>query len=161
MVKRFIQGDKELAYKLRALGGAASDKALRSAAMSATLPVLRSAQSRAPVREGSDPKRTYLGRLVAPGFLKRNIARRSMITRGGVRVDIGPKAEAFYGTQFIEIGTSRIAAQPWLRPAFYSHKNEMPRILGDKLRAKIEAIKKKRFKQYRARNKTGILKGIG
>lgn len=121
-----IIGLRELNRKLSLLADKPRGKALRSAALSATLPALRAAQNRAPVGkppyESGDPYpvRSYKGRLRTPGFLKRNIARKTRVSRdkNSVRVMIGPKAEAFYGTTFIELGTSSIPKRPWLEPSF-------------------------------------------
>lgn len=140
-----IKGAKELSRKLSALGAAAGGKALRSALMSAALPVLREAQARAPVSDRDYLKKTYKGRYVAPGFLKRNIARKSILYKNKqtAKVLIGPKPEAFYGTQFIELGTSTIPKQPWLEPAFRSQKNAAVRRLSERLKSLIEKAARK------------------
>lgn len=98
--------------------------------MSAMVPALRDAKARAPkadppYRYGDKtvdpyPKKTYLGRRVAPGFASRNVVRVSRLNkdRTSVRVSLGVRAEAFYAVQFIELGTSRIFKRPWLEPSF-------------------------------------------
>lgn len=113
--------------------------------MSAALPALRAAQSRAPISDRDYLKKTYKGRYVAPGFLRRNIARKSILSRDKrfVKVMIGPKPEAFYGTQFIEIGTSTIPKQPWLEPAFKSQKTVMVQQLSARLKQLILKAAKK------------------
>ena len=146
-----ITGFKELSAQLSAMGRAAGGKALRSAAMTATLPVLHKAKENAPVGnppyESGDPypKRTYKGRLVTPGFLKRNIARKSQLSRDGQRVTVmvGPRAEAFYGTQFIELGTSAIPRRPWLEPAFRSSLNAVNARMKERLKVLIDKAAKK------------------
>ena len=140
------EGFKALSRQLNKLGAAAGGKVLRSAAMSASLPILRAAQTNAPVNDRDYLKRTYKGRLVAPGFLKRNIARKAILSKDKrfVKVMIGPKPEAFYGTQFIEVGTSKIPARPWLRPAIESKRSEAVRRLGEQLKKNIlKAAKRK------------------
>lgn len=140
-----VQGLRELSKKLSELGPAVGGKYLRSAAMSATLPVLREAQARAPVNDRDYLKKTYKGRYVSPGFLKRNIARKSRLSRDKrfAYVYIGPRPEAFYGTQFVELGTSKMAKNPWLEPAFRAKKDEVTRRLGEVLKRKIEQVAKK------------------
>jgi len=135
-----IKGLKELSRKLSALGAAVGGKTLRSAAMSAALPALRAAQARAPISDRDYLKKTYKGRYVAPGFLKRNIASKSILYRDKrtVKILIGPKPEAFYGTQFIEIGTSTIPKSPWLEPAFRSQQAVMVQQLSARLKQLIE-----------------------
>ena len=83
-------GFEDLVRKLNELGAAVGGRVLRSALMTASLPALRSIQAAAPV--GTKAHRTYKGRLVAPGFLKRNIRRKSLLARDKSRaiVLIGP-----------------------------------------------------------------------
>lgn len=122
-----IHGFRELSNQLKAMGDAAGGKALRAAAMSAMLPAVKEARAAAPVgnppfEDGKDPYpvRTYTGGLRTPGFAKRNIARKSFISkdRRQVKVMLGVRPKAFYAVQFLELGTSRIPKRPWLEPAF-------------------------------------------
>ena len=139
-----IRGFRELNRKLNRMAEAPRGKLLRRAVMQGTLPALRAAQSAAPVGtppyESGDPYpvRTYKGNLRAPGFLKRNIARKSVLSsdKRAVRVMIGPRPEAFYGTQFIELGTTRSAKQPWLEPAF---RSSLPAV-NARLKARLKAL---------------------
>jgi hypothetical protein len=98
-----IDGLSALSKKLEGIEAATSAKLLRSAAMSATLPTFRKIQAAAPV--GSTVHRTYKGRLVAPGFLKRSIRRKSWLKGGKATVMIGVRREAFYGIAFLDRGT--------------------------------------------------------
>lgn len=113
-----VSGLAQLSKQLDQLEDAAQGKALRSAALSASLPTFRAAQAMIP--KGRVPHKTYKGRLVAPGFASRNVRRVSKLSRGGgsVSVRIGVRREAFYAVQFLELGTSKMAAQPWLVPAY-------------------------------------------
>jgi len=136
-----IKGHRELSAQLSKLGKAAGGKALRSGAMSAMLPALRAAQAAAPVRAGdSGLKRTYKGRLVAPGFASRNVKRRSFMSydKRTVWVSLGMAKEAFYAVSFIELGTSTYARKPWLEPAFRRSLPEVYRALGVNLKRTID-----------------------
>lgn len=115
-----IKGLKKLNKQLSKLSRAAGGKALRSAALSAMLPALKEARASAPVRKRGGLKRTYKGRLVAPGFASRNLARKTKLRRDKKSVIsmLGVKPEAFYALSFIELGTSKISRRPWLEPAF-------------------------------------------
>ena len=137
-----ITGTRELSRKLVALGKQVGPKILRSATLSATLPILRQAQVNAPVNDRDFLRVTHTGRRVAPGFLKRNIKRKTILSRdkSKVIVLIGPTSEAFYGTQFVEIGTSKMAPQPWLRPAVRQRRKEFIARLRAKLKAGIEKV---------------------
>lgn len=151
-----IKGARELSLKLSEMGKAAGGKALRSAVMSASLPALRAAQQAAPVGnppyQTSDgrsvdpyPKRTYKGRLVTPGFASRNIRRVSRLSsdRTVATVKIGPRSEAFYAVQFIELGTSKIAKRPWLEPSFRQSIPQVNEKLKERLKALIDKAAKK------------------
>ena len=137
-----IKGMAELEKKLKAIGGAMAEKALRQALMNASTPAFKAIKLAAP--RGSRPHRTYKGRWVAPGFLSRSIVRRSRIRRGHsktwAQVIIGVRDEAFYGVQFLERGTKKIPAKPWLAKTFERYQAEMERRLKEQLRRKIERI---------------------
>lgn len=134
-----VKGSRELSQALKRLGGAAGGKALRSAARSAMLPVKKRAQAYAPQRDASGaPRKTYKGRIAAPGFLSRNIIVKTLRTRARnyAHIRVGPNAEAYYGTVFVERGTRYQAAQEWLTPAFQASLTEV----DDRLKIRIRAL---------------------
>lgn len=151
-----VLGYKELSTQLKAMGTSVGGKTLRAAAMSAMLPALRAAQAAAPVADppyvydgvSKDPypKRTYKGRLVAPGFAKRNVARKAVVSKDKTKVNImlGVKQEAFYAVQFIELGTSRIPKRPWLEPAFRASLESVDERLKEQLKRRIDLAAKKK-----------------
>lgn len=115
-------------------------KALRSALMSATLPVVKEARARAPL--GKLPHKTYKGRIVSPGFLARSLGRKSRVNRDGtgVSVSIGVRNEAFYGVQFLELGTSKIPRRPWLVPSYEAKHREALDIFKARLKERIDKV---------------------
>lgn len=155
-------GYRELNRKLNAMGRAPAGKALRSAAMTAMLPALRTAQAFAPHAdppygpyEGISkstgrpwksgvkdpyPVRTYKGRLRTPGFASRNVARKSRISRDKTQVTVmlGVKPEAFYAVSFSELGTSRTPPKPWLEPAFRQSIPQVDARFRHQLKARID-----------------------
>ena len=138
-----LKGYRELSKQLQALGAAVGGKTLRSATLLATTPVMREARRRIPV--GVDAHKTYKGRVVAPGFAKRSIARKAFLSRdkSTAYCIVGVKPEAYYALQFVEMGTSKQSAQPWLEPAFRATQDEQIERLGANLRKKILAAVKK------------------
>lgn len=117
--------------------------ALRFATRKAAQVVRDEAAARAPV--GTMAHKTYKGRKVAPGFLSRNLnaAVTYIRSRGVVLARIGPRREAFYGSQFVEVGTSRTPKQPWLVPAYESKRQEVEQTFVRELRAAIaRAVKR-------------------
>lgn len=134
-----LQGSAELDRKLQELGAAVAKKATRQAAREALQIAKSAAQASAPI--GSAPHRTYKGRLVAPGFASRHIKVATKVPRPGLAIaSLGVESEAFYALQFIELGTAKIPARPWLRPAFERSIPAMIKKFGESLAAKIEKV---------------------
>lgn len=117
-----LLGVAQLTRQLKELGKLDDGKALRQAAREGMKPVFKAAQQAIPV--GTKEHRTYKGRLVGPGFAKRNLKIVVSLSKDkqSATAILGVSAEAFYVVQFVELGTSNQAAQPWLRPAFYGNK---------------------------------------
>ena len=138
-----LEGFKELSRQLKELGRTVGGNALRSAANAALMPALRKARQTVPV--GTVAHKTYKGRLVAPGFLRRSLKRSTKLGRNRniVFARLGVKEEAFYGVVFLERGTSKIQKRPWLVPAFESTKDESLKLLSERLKKRIEAAAKK------------------
>lgn len=115
-----LEGARELERKLRALGDAARGKVLRSGVRAAIKPAEKAARIRIPA--SGDAHRTYKGRLVAPGFARRSIRVVTKLSKDGEKASaaLGVRKEAFYAVQFVERGTSRQGANPWLRESFAS-----------------------------------------
>ena len=72
-------------------------------------------------------------------MLRAKLSRDKQAAQAGV----GVKAEAFYGTQFLEFGTSRIAKRPWLTPALTTRRNEVMDRLKERLKDQIDKARKK------------------
>lgn len=139
---RQLEGVAELMKKLDALGKLEDGKALRAAGRAAGRVVAD--RARALIPKGDVAHRTYKGRLVAPGFASRSIRYIASLSKDKqkVTVIVGVRAEAFYAVQFVELGTSKMERQPWLRPAFQSTIDQQEAALADHLRKTIEKIAK-------------------
>lgn len=137
-----IDGVEKLAAQLKELGAQAGGKTLRAAALSASLPALKAIQAAAPV--GDVAHRTYKGRLVAPGFLRRNIRRKALLhtDRSKAIVLIGPAQEAFYA-EFLEKGTLKMSAQPFMEQGFDASKQDVVDRLMTALRRGIDRVRAK------------------
>ncbi len=128
-----VEGLQELEKQLRELGGnngIAGAKVLRSAMMSASLPMYKQMKASAPVSKDPTPRKRK-GRggesvIIRPGFLKHRVRRRSYVNRKGtgnrnisgngvVKVRLG--AFTPYAL-YVEMGTEKAPAQPFIRPAF-------------------------------------------
>jgi HK97 gp10 family phage protein len=137
-----LEGVAELMSKLDALGRLEDGKTLRAAGRRAGRVIVD--RARALIPKGTVAHRTYKGRLVAPGFASRSIRYVATVSKDKQKVTVlvGVRAEAFYAVQFVELGTSKMGKQPWLRPAFQSTIDQQQSAIADHLRATIEKIAK-------------------
>jgi HK97 gp10 family phage protein len=131
-----LQGMAELDRKLAGLSASLQAKALRQAASAAMQPTVAEMRLAAPV--GKKAHKTYKGRLVAPGFLKRSLRKRTKIKDGKVLVDVGVRAEAYYGVLFIERGTVKMRAHPWFVRTFEANRGKIESRFREELQKRIE-----------------------
>ena len=83
--------------------------------------VKESIEDKAPEREGS-------------GNLKRSIeVSKIKIKEGQKIVEVGPNDDGFYG-KFLEFGTTKMAAQPFMGPGFEAVKDEAVEAIKDTIR---------------------------
>lgn len=121
-----LTGFKEFQALLQKLPGKIAEKVVAQAAFAGAKVIRDDAKQRAPL--GTVPHyRSFKGKrgaLVQPGNLRREIrARKAKREKWGeVRYKVGMTGRAFYG-RFLEFGTRKMAARPWLRPAFDNNTN--------------------------------------
>ena len=99
---------------------------------------------------GSEFHKTYKGRTVAPGFSARNIKRVAWAARGAkniVKAAVGLSKEAFYAVAFVERGTSKMPAQPWLVPSFEATQDRVLSRFSASLKKRIERAAKRAAKR--------------
>lgn len=141
---KHLVGVKELTQKINAMGTVFAAKNLRGVSKDA-LEVAEHV-ARANIPRGTEPHKTYKGRLVSPGFALATLHIETFINKatGTAVAVLGVAREAFYAVLFVELGTSKMPAQPWLRPAFEQSKDPMLQRLAASLRERVEKIAKKR-----------------
>jgi HK97 gp10 family phage protein len=141
-----LEGVRETYAQIRALGEVQETRVLRSAVREAGKPILREMVSRAPV--GALMHRTYKGRFVAPGFLRRSL--RMVVTRikktGSIAAIFGARKEAFYGPQFVERGTVKQRAQEFMVAAIESQQEQALQRFADTMRKRLASIAKRASK---------------
>jgi HK97 gp10 family phage protein len=139
-----LEGVAELTRKLNAMGAATAGKELRGTARQSMKVLQNAAIAAAPV--GTVPHTTYKGRRVFGGFTKRTMRLAAWVNKrtGVVEAVVGPSGEAFYATSFVERGTSKMGARPWLRPAFAAVKDQVLESIGTQLRKRLERIARRR-----------------
>ena len=137
-----LEGFAELAAAMRELGQRAAKNALRRAVSSGAVLVRNEARANAPVDTGEMKKDIQVkrekdqrdGPLSAKYSVFVRSGKKSRLAGSGRNVD----KDSFYW-KFIEYGTSKMAAQPFMRPAFEAKKEDAVQAIGKVL---DEAIQK-------------------
>jgi HK97 gp10 family phage protein len=140
-----VEGVAELTRQLQALGKLEDGKAIRASVRAAMKPALDRARQLIP--KGTDKlHRTYKGRLVAPGFASRSVRMITTVSRDKQQAAavLGVRREAFYAVQFVELGTSKQPARPWLRPAFKSTRDQQLAAMQKSLQGSINRARRQR-----------------
>lgn len=117
-----LTGVDEILNKLQQMGanvGRLENKALKNAAE----PVLEDAKANVPVRTGKLKK----------GLKITNVKKKDGMKYILVGVDRGDNSEVFYG-KFIEFGTSKMPARPFLQPAYEKNKNTIRKAIAETLK---------------------------
>lgn len=139
-----LQGAAELERKLLALrNDVPAERVMRPIVRAGIKPAFDKAAATIPV--GTEAHRTYKGRLVAPGFSKRSLRIVTRVSEDKTRISaaLGVRKEAFYAVLFTELGTSKMPARPWLRPAMRSTIRQQEDALVVKLRKEVDKATKK------------------
>jgi HK97 gp10 family phage protein len=141
-----IEGAAELSQLLKLLGGAVSGRVLRAAVKEAMMGTYARAVNTVPIGEKSHA--TYTGRWVAPGFTQANLRLKTWVSKdkSAAAAMVGVNPEAYYALQFVELGTARIPAAPWLTPAFEASKDQAVQSVGSEMRKRITRIATARAK---------------
>lgn len=108
-----IKGADEMKKKLAGLSDAVAGAKVRIALRAGALVVLNSAKERVPVRTGT---------------LRRSLAIED--GPGPLEVSIGSDVEY---APYVEFGTSKMAARPYLRPALDENIGEVQTVIGEAL----------------------------
>lgn len=139
-----LEGVAALTAQLNEFGAKVAAKELRQTVGKALEVAEHAARANIPV--GELPHFTYRGRLVSGGYAVSTLHIETKINKktGSAVAMLGVGREAFYAVQFVELGTSKMPARPWLRPAFESSEDPMLQAIATELRARIEKIAAKR-----------------
>lgn len=124
-----IKGLEQLISKLNNLPEKLEKKVIRAAVRKGAILVRDKAREKAPVKTGT---------------LKKSIKIRSnKVANGIISFKIGPTndkkkgTDVFYG-RFIEFGTSKMAAKPFMRPALDESETEVLNVVIDNIKSKLE-----------------------
>ncbi len=139
MADQFMQltGFKELAAALRELPQKVARNALRSAVNAGATKIRKQAQQNAPMDSGLLKKNIYQRQIrEASGPERQTFA--VGVRSGRARNKDGSKKELPYYWRFMEFGTSKLPAAPFLRPAFDAQKDAAIQAIADKLDERIQ-----------------------
>ena len=115
MAEDILDGFLELSEELNRMAKACSEKSRKNALEKGSDIIVKAARARAPIDTG---------------LLSREGIAAEVIS--GEIADIGWTADAFYG-RFLEMGTSKMAARPHLRPAYEAKKNQVVQVMIETL----------------------------
>jgi len=146
-------GFEELAKKFRKLEMKTQDKLTTQVPRFAMTPVRDAGRSNGPkgirghfvarkrVSKAHGAARTG-GIYVPPGYGARSIDIdvKRWSNKAGATVSVGPSSNAFYLTQFVEIGTGKQPRQDWLLKTYRQTKSQVEKRFADRMGQKIEQL---------------------
>lgn len=138
-----LQGVAALIQKLRDVGSLDDGKALRAAVRAGMRPALLAARSKIPIaKKPYRLSKVYGGGKVDPGYAQKAIRMITTVSPDKQQASalMGVRKKAFFAVSFVELGTSKMAAEPWLRPAFYSTQEAQKEALAAKLAAYLAKV---------------------
>ena len=135
-----VIGDKALQKSLRELGAPKYQrKVVRKALREAAKPILRSAREKVP----SDTGKLRKGLRIRAAKSRRGRFGIRVMTPPRAYLGIDPEAKGYYPAH-VELGTRRMAARPYLRPAFDENREKSLGLFARELRKAIDAEWRKR-----------------
>jgi HK97 gp10 family phage protein len=152
VVASALEGVPELTAALNELGVKLAAKQLVGTVKDAMAEAEHRARARLP--QGTEPHKTYRGRLVSPGYAISTLHVEAKLDKrtGSAVALLGVGREAFYAAIFVELGTVHSPAQPWLRPSFEDSEEPMLQQIGRSLKDRVERTRKSAMRaQQRAR----------
>lgn len=135
-----ITGAAEIEKLLKMLPDKPARLALEAGLRAGGKVIQQEAIDRAPVLKGGPRIVMYRGkkRILVPGLLKKAIiVRKVKQGKGAVNFQIAVTKLAFYA-HFVEWGTSKMRAMPFLRPAMDSKGQEAIAVMGQKIMQRIQ-----------------------
>jgi len=130
-----LTGFKELAAALRELPDRVAKNALRTAVSAGASVIRKEVRSRSPVDTGLLKKHMYQKQIRELSSAESQtffVGVRKVKSKDGVK-----QPSPFYW-RFLEFGTSKLPAKPFLRPAFEMQKDNAIKAIGKKLDERIQ-----------------------
>lgn len=137
-----LEGVAALTRQLNALTSLEEGRALRSAVRAGMKPALEQAKATAPV--GSEPHRLANGLLVAPGYARSTLRIVTTINKAKniASAIMSTRKLAKYEALFIETGTRKMPAQPWLRRSLLEKRDACEEAFSASIAKSVEKAAK-------------------
>jgi HK97 gp10 family phage protein len=137
-----LTGFKELADKLKELPKNVAKNGLRAAVSAGAAVVRNEARNLAPVDTGEMKRDIQMKRERDQRGTTDLVASYSVFVRSGKKSRIAGRArnidkDSFYW-RYVEMGTAKMPAQPFMRPAFDTKREEAVDRIGEKLNERIQ-----------------------
>ena len=128
-----VAGHQEMVKRLREMKNRMAARHLMKSVMPGAEIVRDAAAANAPRRQGAPRKAGHLADNIVIKVQKRGKSQAIVL--------VGPSADHFWG-HFLEFGTAKMPAQPWLRPALENNLNAVAGAVRFELRSRLlEAIR--------------------
>ena len=129
-----VKGDRELQALISRLGKFLTREQAEKILLDAASPVAVAAAGRVP----TGPPALHLKEHVVAVPVSESAAGQTIAEGAVARVGIGPAREVFYG-RFLEFGSVKQAAEPWLRPAFDAMKDQTLKLIMVQVLQRLKA----------------------
>jgi len=147
-----LTGTKELIEQLRLLKGPKGmASALRAAVKDGMKPVRDDAAQQLEAmtkRAKPRPHRSYKKNWLPPGYAAEHIGIETFISKDkqAAKAIVGPDKEAFYASQFVELGVPAygIPARPWLIPSMQANQSYSLGLVRKALQRKLALLTRKK-----------------
>ena len=133
-----VEGLADLGARMKGLSEAVNNRIARAATAAGAVVIRNSAQQKAPVDTGNLKKNIIVKRLPKG---ESSLTSEHIVTVRKGKLTAKQKSsglkDAYYG-QFVEFGTAKMPAQPFLRPAYDENKQRAVEAIKDRIAARLK-----------------------
>lgn len=133
-----VEGLRELGERMKSLSDDVNNRIARAATAAGAVVIRNAAQAKVPVDTGNLKKNIIVKRLPKgeSSLTSEHIVtvRQGKLTKKQKEKGLG---DAFYG-RFVEYGTAKMPARPYLRPAYDQNKERAVEAIKDRIKKRIE-----------------------
>lgn len=133
-----IDGLQELGQRMKSLSSDVNNRIARAATVAGAVVIRKAAQQKVPVDTGNLKKNIIVKRL--PKGETPMTSEHIVTVRQGKLTEKQKGSgiqDAFYG-RFVEYGTAKMPARPYMRPAYDENKEKAVEAIKDRIRARLD-----------------------